>query len=60
MMTAPTVDILLSTYNGATYLQQQFDSICNQTEKNWRLIIRDDGSSDQTFQIIRKFMEISI
>ena len=52
-MSAPIVDILLSTYNGAPYLQQQYDSIFAQTEKNWRLIVRDDGSSDETIQLVR-------
>lgn len=46
------IDILLSTYNGEKYLRQQIDSIINQTYTNWKLIIRDDGSSDKTFDII--------
>lgn len=49
------IDILMSTYNGSKFLQQQLDSIINQTYVNWRLIIRDDGSSDTTLDIIENY-----
>ena len=42
------IDILLSTYNGEKYLASQLDSILNQTHTEWRLIVRDDSSSDST------------
>lgn len=48
------IDILLSTYNGAKFLKQQIDSIINQTYTEWRLIIRDDNSSDNTLTIINE------
>lgn len=44
--------ILMSTYNGARYLHQQIDSIVAQTDHDWRLIIRDDGSTDATPAIL--------
>ena len=46
------IDILLATHNGEKYLQEQLDSIFNQSYKNWRLIIHDDNSSDTTVNII--------
>lgn len=49
------VCILLSTYNGEKYLAEQLQSIENQTHKNWRLIISDDGSSDNTLNIAKQF-----
>ena len=49
------VDILLATYNGAAFLGAQLDSIVAQTHKNWRLVIRDDGSTDKTPEIIEAF-----
>lgn len=49
------VAILLSTYNGQAYLAQQIESIQNQTFKNWKLYIRDDGSTDNTVKIIKKY-----
>ena len=46
------VDILLGTYNGATFLVEQINSILNQSFTDWKLIIRDDGSSDGTTEIV--------
>lgn len=54
-MKADTVDILLSTYNGETHLPVQLESIVQQDYADWRLIIRDDGSKDNTVQIIEQF-----
>lgn len=46
----------MSTYNGEKYLSQQIESIIAQTETKWRLIIRDDGSKDNTLSIIKQFI----
>ena len=51
------VTILMSTYNGEKYIQQQIESIINQTFKNIEIIIRDDGSKDKTINILKKYME---
>ena len=50
------IDILLSTYNGEAFLKEQLDSILNQTYKDFKLIIRDDGSSDSTVDIIMDYV----
>lgn len=47
----------MATYNGAVYIQQQIDSIRNQTFVDWRMFVRDDGSSDNTVEIVRKYAE---
>ena len=47
------VNILLSTYNGERFLREQVESIQAQTFTDWQLLIRDDGSSDSTREIIR-------
>ncbi len=52
-----TVNILLSTYNGEKYLAEQIDSIIDQTYTDWNLLIRDDGSIDNTLSIIKKYEE---
>jgi hypothetical protein len=44
----------MATYQGADYLPQQIDSICRQTVLDWTLLIRDDGSSDATLEILRR------
>jgi glycosyltransferase involved in cell wall biosynthesis len=48
------VVILLSSYNGARYIDDQIESIRAQTFREWRLLIRDDGSSDETESIIMR------
>lgn len=44
--------ILLSTYNGMNYLEEQVESLLSQTFGEWTLYIRDDGSTDGTPQLI--------
>lgn len=48
--------IMMTTYNGEKYIEQQLDSLIEQTFKNWDLYISDDGSNDQTIQILEKYM----
>lgn len=50
------VNILLSTYNGERFLAEQIKSIQEQTYSDWSLLIRDDGSKDQTREIIQNFV----
>ncbi len=52
--------ILLSTYNGAKYLKNQIDSLVSQTYDDFRIIARDDGSSDESFQILKSYDKIEI
>lgn len=49
------VAILMSTFNGEKYIAEQIESIQKQTYKNWKLFIRDDGSSDNTLTIINEY-----
>ncbi len=46
------VDILLATYNGARFLPELLASLAAQTHPGWRLVVRDDGSSDDTPRIL--------
>jgi rhamnosyltransferase len=50
-----SVDILMATYNGERYLSNQLLSLQQQTYKDWTLWIRDDGSTDDTTFMLRKF-----
>ncbi len=54
---APGVAIFMGTYNGGKYIAEQLDSICRQTFKNWKIIISDDGSSDNTLAIISDYQK---
>lgn len=49
------VNILMSTYNGQQFLAEQIRSIQEQTFSDWTLLIRDDGSSDQTRVLLQDF-----
>ena len=56
-MSKPTIAVLMSTYNGEDYLAQQIESIQKQSYEDWRLFIRDDGSSDDTVKIIEEYQK---
>jgi glycosyltransferase involved in cell wall biosynthesis len=48
--------VLLATYNGAAYLSDFLDSLIAQTASDFKVIVRDDGSTDATLDIIRTYM----
>lgn len=48
------IDILMATYNGEKYIEEQVLSLVNQTYSNWQLLIRDDGSTDKTLEILER------
>ena len=52
-----SISIALCTYNGARYLQKQLDSIADQTVLPGELVACDDGSSDETVEILKAFSE---
>jgi hypothetical protein len=52
---APEVEILLATFNGDRFLNEQIDSILAQDYKNIRISARDDGSSDNTVAILNQY-----
>ncbi len=55
----PTISIVLSTFNGARVLEPQLQSLSDQTLKPFEVIVRDDGSSDDTLEIVRSFQRSS-
>lgn len=57
MSANPKIAILLSTFNGAKFLQEQLDSLLSQTYSNIIIVIRDDGSFDPTPDITSYFAE---
>jgi len=50
--------ILMATYNGERFIQDQLESIAGQIHRNWELWVRDDGSTDNTLSIVREFAAI--
>ncbi len=53
----PEIDILMAVRNGEKYIAEQIDSILNQTFQDFRLIIRDNASSDNTPAIIEEYVK---
>ena len=49
------VSIILPTFNGERFIKESIESILNQSYPNWELIIVDDGSADNTPNIIRNY-----
>lgn len=49
------IAVLMATYNGERYIQEQIDSILYQTNQDWTLYIQDDGSTDNTLKIIKNY-----
>jgi hypothetical protein len=56
-LSGAAVVILLSTYNGAEFVTEQIESIQRQTVSDWMLLVRDDGSSDETAPIVRQLAD---
>lgn len=54
-MTAPTVSVAMSVYNGEQYLSEAINSILSQTFADFEFLILDDGSTDKTPDIIRSY-----
>ena len=48
----------MATYNGSAFVEKQIQSIINQSYKDWRLLIHDDGSSDETVEILQKWSKV--
>lgn len=51
------VAVLISTFNGEKWIKDQLDSIINQTYKNVKIFVRDDGSTDGTLNILRNYAQ---
>lgn len=56
-MTKGLVSIITPCYNGAKYISETIDSVLAQTYKDWEMIIIDDGSKDNSAEIVRAYME---
>ncbi len=54
-MSGNRVDVVMSTYNCAKFLPETIQSILSQTLQDFRLIIVDDGSSDESHEILESF-----
>jgi glycosyltransferase involved in cell wall biosynthesis len=56
----PLISVIMPAYNAAAYLTQAINSILSQTYSNFELIILNDGSTDQTEELIQSFSDTRI
>ena len=54
------VSIIIPVYNGEKYIADTIQSVIDQTYKNWELIIVDDGSTDNTADVVKQFNDSRI
>jgi glycosyltransferase involved in cell wall biosynthesis len=54
---SPSIAILMCTFNGEKYLEEQLDSIQDQDYKDWTLFVNDDGSKDRTLSILKAYQK---
>ena len=50
-----TISIAMATYNGERFIQEQLDSLAAQSELPFELVVTDDGSTDNTMEIVSDF-----
>jgi glycosyltransferase involved in cell wall biosynthesis len=53
------VSVVIATFNRENFLRRAIDSVLNQTYQNFDLTIVDDGSSDNTYKLVKEYLTIS-
>ncbi len=53
----PTFDVIIPAYNAARFLALALDSVEAQTFRDWRILLVDDGSTDETPELVRPYQE---
>lgn len=56
-MTVPAISVVVATFNGATFLKEQLDSILTQTLPPTEVIVSDDGSTDGTITLVEQYQQ---
>lgn len=52
----PKVDIIIPAYNAARYLPAAIESVIGQTYEDWRILLIDDGSTDDTAEVVAPYV----
>lgn len=53
----PFFSVVICTFNRADRLPQAVESVVNQKETDWEIVVVDDGSSDNTFEVVKHYIE---
>ncbi len=54
----PLVTIIVPSFNKGIYIEDTIESVIQQTYINWELLIIEDGSTDNSVQLISKYLEL--
>jgi glycosyltransferase involved in cell wall biosynthesis len=54
---SPKVSVIIPTYNRADLLSRAIKSVIAQTYTNWELLVVDDGSTDNTKEVVKEFIK---
>ncbi len=57
MKNAPTISVIIPTYNRAKLLPRALDSIIAQTYQDWEIVVVDDGSTDNTKEVVQAYAD---
>ena len=57
MASTPIASVIMAVYNGSEFIDRAITSVLNQTESNFELIIVNDGSTDNTKEIVERFTD---
>ena len=58
ILAEPVISVVMSVYNGGAYLASAVESILKQTFEDFEFIIINDGSTDDTLEVIRRYAQI--
>ncbi len=53
----PKVEVIIPAYNAAKYLPIAIESVISQTFEDWRILLVDDGSTDNTLEVVTPYRE---
>lgn len=59
-MISEKITVVIPTYNKAEYIEQTIESVLRQTYTDWEIVIVDDCSSDNTEQVVQKYLSEKI